>query len=153
MPPLPPPPPPPLPTPVLVLYGNGKIVVCKPLLPLCPPSLFEQNDQIRYKFKNLRDIDDKAKLAQSKLLMSHVSMVMTTIDEAIANLSDADYAIGLLKQTGRHHTSFDTEFDPQLFWVSETVVLWYVCGVCVCVGGYFVCFLFLFYVCFCFVVC
>ncbi|XP_041352344.1 uncharacterized protein LOC121370881 [Gigantopelta aegis] len=80
-------------------------------------NLFEQNENIQQKFKNLKDIDDKHQLMHSKTLLSHVTMVMTTIDEAIANLSDADYAIGLLKQTGVHHTTFETEFDPQLFWL------------------------------------
>ena len=42
--------------------------------------------------------------------------VMCTIDEAITNLDDVDYAIVVLHKIGRSHLRFP-DFKPEIFWV------------------------------------
>ncbi|XP_070577476.1 neuroglobin-like [Ptychodera flava] len=79
--------------------------------------LFQKNAELRRMFKNLGEFDDLEDMRESQQLENHASLVMYTIDEAIASLEDVDFVVELLKKIGRTHKRMD--FHPELFWRIE----------------------------------
>ncbi|XP_077993110.1 neuroglobin-like [Glandiceps talaboti] len=79
--------------------------------------LFQSNVDLKRMFRNLDDFDDLEDLRESQQLENHASLVMYTIDEAIASLEDVDFVIELLRKIGRTHKR--THFNPDLFWKIE----------------------------------
>ena len=59
---------------------------------------------------------DKADLGSSRALENHAVLVMYALDDAIANMDDAEYLIDMLITTGKSHRRFDN-FSASIFWV------------------------------------
>ncbi|KAL5009368.1 hypothetical protein ScPMuIL_014949 [Solemya velum] len=79
--------------------------------------LFETNDEIKQLFKGLQGYET-AELRASKGLENHVSMVMYTLDEAIASMEDVDFVVEMLYTVGRSHWNMGG-FIPEAFWKIE----------------------------------
>ena len=73
-------------------------------------------------FEQFRSVD-KADLGSSRSLENHALLVMNALDEAIANMDDADYLIDMLLTTGKSHRRFDN-FSASIFLVhrEDTIV-------------------------------
>lgn len=79
--------------------------------------LFETNMDLRYQFKEFKDLTNVADLRKSEGFMEHAILVMCTIDEAINNLDDVPYVIEMLRKTGHSHKRFPG-FKSDYFYVS-----------------------------------
>ncbi|XP_006822139.1 neuroglobin-like [Saccoglossus kowalevskii] len=79
--------------------------------------LFQSNIELKNMFTGFEEFDDLEDMRESQQLENHASLVMYTIDEAIASIDDIDFVVELLGKIGRTHTR--TDFNPQLFWRIE----------------------------------
>lgn len=68
-------------------------------------------------FKVFEEFDDLEEMRESQQLENHASLVMYTIDEAIASIEDVDFVVELLRKIGRTHTM--ANFNSELFWKIE----------------------------------
>jgi len=78
--------------------------------------MFETRADVMSMFEQFRSVD-KADLGSSRALENHALLVMNALDEAIANMDDADYLIDMLLTTGKSHRRFDN-FSAMIFWVN-----------------------------------
>jgi len=77
--------------------------------------MFETRADVKSMFEQFRSVD-KADLGSSRSLENHALLVMNALDEAIANMDDAEYLIELLLTTGKSHRRFE-HFSTIIFWV------------------------------------
>ncbi len=77
--------------------------------------------EVQNLFSSFRGLKHATDMRSSQALENHAMMVMCTIDEAITNLDDLDYAIDMLLSVGKTHQRFPT-FNRDLFWVSSVLL-------------------------------
>lgn len=78
--------------------------------------LFEENEDILELFEKFKHLKSREERETSEELKEHATTVMTTLDESIMSLDNADYCIDYLKNVGRTHTKIKG-FKAEYFWV------------------------------------
>ncbi len=71
-------------------------------------------------FTGFKHLEEENELRENEALEHHATLVMTTLDDAIAHIDNYGYITDVLVKTGGSHTRF-RGFNSDVFWVSNSL--------------------------------